>query len=69
MSRKRIDRKTHDLAARIAMRLFTNGCSSTAQRLVLTIDTPVKRDLGGWSLAGAVCEIEKELAGHPESEQ
>ena len=55
-------KKTHDpkvrqLAERIAERLFTNGSAERAQRLVLTIDQPVSRDLGGWSEQAAVDQI------------
>lgn len=46
------------LAERIARRLFTNGSAERAQRLVLTIDTPVERNLGGWSERAAADQIE-----------
>jgi hypothetical protein len=45
------------LAERIARDLFTNGQGQCAQRLVLTVDTPEKRDLGGWSFGPAVDRI------------
>lgn len=45
------------LAERIVNRLFTNGSAEHAQRLVLTIDTPIKRDLGGWCEAAAVDQV------------
>ncbi len=35
------------LAETIAQDLFTNGSAERAQRLVLTIDKPVERNLGG----------------------
>lgn len=45
------------LAELIVKQLFTNGSAEHAQRLVLTIDTPVKRDLGGWCEAAAVDQV------------
>ena len=53
----RRDEAPLSLAQRIARRLFTNGSDELAQRLVLTVDKPSKRDLGGWSEACAVDEI------------
>lgn len=44
------------LAETIARRLFTTGFGEVAQRLVLTIDRPTQRDLGGWC-EGAVADI------------
>jgi hypothetical protein len=49
------------LAEKIAQRLFVNGCQETAQRLVLTVDTPISRDLGGWSISAAIDHITKVL--------
>lgn len=49
------------IAELIADRLFTNGAQEHAQRLVLTIDTPYPRNLGGWCEAAAVDQIEKVL--------
>jgi hypothetical protein len=46
------------LAERIARDLFTNGCAERARRLVLTIDTPHVRDLGGWNERAAADRIE-----------
>lgn len=37
------------VATEIADALFTNGSGDRAKRLVLTIDGPPKRDLGGWT--------------------
>jgi len=59
----------HHLAHQIATRLFTSGGTdfetqgpySRAQRLVLTIDKPTHRTLGGWSFENAVNEIERAL--------
>jgi hypothetical protein len=45
------------LARSIAERLFTNGSQERAQRLVLTIDKPVERNLGGWGFEPAVDQI------------
>lgn len=45
------------LAERIAIRLFTNGAGAVADRLVLTIDTPAKRDLGGWCFGAVVDQV------------
>ena len=49
------------LAERIVRELFTNGAEERAQRLVLTVDTPTKRDLGGWGFFPAVDLIERLL--------
>lgn len=43
------DATLRTIAAKIARDLFTNGSGQRAQRLVLTIDGPPVRDLGGWS--------------------
>ena len=45
------------LAARIADRLFTNGGGEKAQRLVLTVDWPSQRNLGGWCKGAVVDQI------------
>lgn len=55
--KKRIDPRVRQLAERIAQRLFTNVSAERAQRLVLTVDKPVKRDLGGWSERAAIDQI------------
>lgn len=55
--KKPIDPATLALAERIADRLFTNGSAEHAQRLVLTVDRPVVRDLGGWSESAAIDHI------------
>lgn len=39
--------RIHEIARGIAAHLFTNGGGSRADRLVLTVDGPPKRDLGG----------------------
>lgn len=46
------------LAEQIARALFTNGSGDVAQRLVLTIDKPLHRDLGGWCEGAVVDKIE-----------
>lgn len=51
------------LAEEIAGSLFVNGAGQHAERLVLTVDGPPERDLGGWSLTAAVDVIEKALRG------
>lgn len=43
MTKKQI----RDTARRIARDLFTNGLGQHADRLVLTVDGPAPRDLGG----------------------
>lgn len=57
------------LAEQIAALLFTNGRAERAQRLVLTIDKPVKRDLGGWSERGAVNQIARAIVEFQRVEQ
>lgn len=49
------------LAEQIAEALFVNGFGERADRLVLTVDGPPKRDLGGLSPHGAACFIERAL--------
>src|SRR5258706_14489467 len=49
------------LVQKIVDRLFTNGAGQRARRLVLTVDSPTGRDLGGWSEAGAASQIEAAL--------
>ncbi len=51
------EKKIRELAAIIAEDLFINGSGQLAQRLVLTVDTPTKRDLGGWSQAAMADRI------------
>lgn len=53
---------SRELAEAIARRLFTDGTHQIAQRLVLTVDTPAKRDLGGWCEAAAVDQIQAVLS-------
>lgn len=45
------------LAKRIADDLFVNGMGQEAERLVLTVDGPPTRDLGGWCKAAVVDRI------------
>lgn len=45
------------LAKRLARDLFTNGSQERAQRLVLTVDHPKQRDLGGWGESAAAYRI------------
>jgi hypothetical protein len=51
-----------DLPERIAEHLFTNGDGQRAERLVLTVDGPPKRDLGGWCFAAVVDYLRDQLA-------
>ncbi len=51
------------IAEQIADDLFVNGAGERAQRLVLTVDSPKKLDLGGWSylcLVDRIADILKE---------
>jgi len=50
------------LAAQIVDDIFRNGSQETADRLVLTVDTPVPRDLGGWSKRALRDRVAKILA-------
>lgn len=50
------------VAERIARSLFTNGQGQRAQRLVLTVDGPPLRDLGGWCERAVVDRIAEALA-------
>jgi len=47
------DDKAFQVAQLLVQELFQNGSGEEAARLVLTIDTPVHRDLGGWSRLAA----------------
>jgi hypothetical protein len=38
--------------------LFTNGSGARADRLVLTIDGPPTRDLGGWCRGAVIDQLE-----------
>lgn len=51
------------LAERIADDLFMNGSREHAQRLVLTVDQPKHRDLGGLSKGVVVDRVVKVLKG------
>lgn len=48
-------------AEALARELFTNGSGDVAQRLVLSIDKPSHRDLGGWCEAVIIDKIEAAL--------
>jgi hypothetical protein len=50
------------LASAIARALFTNGQGEVADRLILTVDGPRPRDLGGWSEAAAIDQIVRVLS-------
>jgi hypothetical protein len=50
--------KHRQLAEAIAEDLFVNGCGDVAERLVLTVDSAPKRDLGGWSKGPLTDRIE-----------
>lgn len=52
---------TRKLAEEIVGTLFVNGQGEHADRLVLTVDGPTNRDLGGWCCAAAVDAVEKVL--------
>lgn len=52
------------LATKIAEELFINGSRERAQRLVLTVDTPSPRNLGGWSQRAAADLIAGVLRKH-----
>ena len=49
------------LAQAIADELFVNGEGKHATRLVLTVDRPLKFDLGGWSKSAVVDVITRVL--------
>lgn len=68
--RQKVQRSTagRQLAERVAAALFVNGSGERAERLVLTIDGPPKRDLGGLSQLGATNSIERVLAGEARSD-
>ena len=53
------------LADYITEDLFTNGSGERADRLVLTIDGPPKRDLGGWGKLPFADRLRDLLASHP----
>ncbi len=52
------------LADYITEDLFTNGSGERADRLVLTIDGPPKRDLGGWGKLPFADRLRDLLASH-----
>jgi hypothetical protein len=56
------EQDTRTLVERIVRRLFTNGAGERAERLVLTVDGPPKRDLGGWCELAAIDQVEAVLA-------
>jgi len=45
--------KAFQVAQLLVQELFQNGNGEEAARLVLTVDTPAHRDLGGWSRLAA----------------
>jgi hypothetical protein len=49
------------LAREIASDLFVNGQGERCQRLVLTIDGPPARNIGGWSESAVAFRIERML--------
>lgn len=55
------ERQMRELAETIADDLFINGCAEEANRLVLTKDKPVERNLGGWSRRAVVERVVKAL--------
>lgn len=57
-----VDVTRRQLAETIARRLFTTGFGEVAQRLVLTIDQPARRDLGGWCERAVADMVERTLA-------
>jgi hypothetical protein len=53
------------LATAIARVLFTNGRGEVADRLVMIVDAPTPRDLGGWSERAVVDRIVRVLSAPP----
>lgn len=51
------------LANRIARDLFTFGTGERADRLVLLIERPLCRDLGGWSESALAERVYQHLSG------
>jgi hypothetical protein len=51
-----------EVAEKIAEAIFVNGQGQKAERLVLTVDGPPQRDLGGWGFRPIIDQIEKVLA-------
>lgn len=49
------------LAGQIADELFASGGGEQAQRLVLTVDYPAHRELGGWNKEAATRQIARML--------
>lgn len=49
------------LAREIASDLFVNGHGERCQRLVMTIDGPPARNLGGWSESAVAFRVERML--------
>lgn len=50
------------LADQLVESLFVNGAGARADRLVLTMDTTPKQDLGGWSRGAIAEQIREALA-------
>jgi hypothetical protein len=77
MSTPKLDRDSpparmtrRQLAEYIAASLFVNGAGQYADRLILAVDGPPSRDLGGWCLKAVADRIELALRGveiEPES--
>lgn len=57
------------VAREIAKDLFTDGSGERAERLVLTVDSPPARTLGGWSKGNALARIKKILKTHADPKQ
>lgn len=55
------ERQMRELAETIADDLFINGAGDEADRLVLTIDKPTERNLGGWSRRAVTERVIKAL--------
>ena len=58
-----MNRTPQEIARMIADDLFANGAGELAERLVLTVDGPPKRNLGGWSKAAVITRITSLLLG------
>lgn len=55
------ERQMRELAKTIVDDLFINGLGEEAERLVLTIDKPQRRDLGGWGREAAIDRVTKAM--------
>jgi hypothetical protein len=54
------------IAESVVADLFQNGSGQAAQRLVLTVDTPTPKNLGGWARGPAKDRIVAILTGGTE---